>query len=193
MHDINKSFLGYLLHQNGRKTFDFINSFSQAWHFFGQLFQGIQCYFKMRYEQRVRPKRSDQQKEFYIRRVIWSLITGICLFLIGWKMHIGRRFSRGNYLQKNSFRFCVIMLIIFVILATFLVVMTWKHAPGEDVARKMQAEYPIAAYTMTAIALFLIVGTFLFFTDLLKAFGILFFFAFWGFFFNIIFVFSFPF
>ena len=145
----------------------------------------------MHYQQQ-RPRVIDdkRRRDFWMRNILWCLVTGVGLFLIGWQMNIVSRFKRRNFIQKNSFRFCVIMFFLFIIVASYLLFVTKKLSPGEDRARTMQRDYPIAAYSMTALSLILIVGSFIFFTDILGAFGILFFFCFWGFFINFIFVIS---
>lgn len=145
----------------------------------------------MRYRQeRTNIIDDRRRREFWMRNILWCLITGAGLFLIGWQMHIVTRFQRRNFIQKNSFRFCVIMFFLFIIVACYLLFKTKTPHPGEDRARTMQRDYPIAAYSMTALSLILIVGSFIFFTDILGAFGILYFFCFWGFLINFIFVIS---
>lgn len=131
-----------------------------------------------------------KRKEFLLRNILWCLITGSGLFLISWQMHIIRRFKKGNYIEKNSFRFCVIILFLLIIVGAYLAFVTKSTSPDEDRSHVMHRDYPIAAYSLTALALIMIVGSFILFTDILGAFGILFFFCFWGFFFNFIFVLS---
>lgn len=142
----------------------------------------------MRYNQQPRAFTDEKRKELWLKNIIWCVMTGCGLFLIGWQMKIIQRFKRGNFLEKNSFRFCVIMFFLFIIIAFYLILVTKNIGPGQDRAHIMQRDYPIAAYSMTALALILIVGSFIFSTDLLGALGILFFFCFWGFFINAIFV-----
>ena len=142
---------------------------------------------KMRYEQ-IAPRKHDQSNnEFKLRRALWALMTGTGLILISWQMNIINRFKKGNFTQKNSFRFCIIMMIVLICFASYLLYNTRKY-PIAERSSIMTHEFPIAAYSMTASALFVLIGTFILFTDLLEAFGILFYICFWGFFFNILFV-----
>lgn len=98
-----------------------------------------------------------------------------------------KRFVQEKFYQRNSFRFMVLMIVLVACLSLFLIFGT-KGADKSKMAQAMLDQHPVAAYTMTACALLLIVYSFIFSTDLMGVLGILFFAAFWVMFYHVLFV-----
>lgn len=105
------------------------------------------------------------------------LLFGTLLMVLSRTTHIRQKFVDGNFTAKNSFRFGCLTLVCLVGCATFLVIKTPRNG---DLAENMIKYYPIAAYSMTASALILLLVTFGIFTDLIGALGIVYFIGFWG-------------
>lgn len=96
------------------------------------------------------------------------------------------RFINEKFYQRNSFRFIVIMLILVMCLATYLILSTDKKEKNK--AQQMIDQHPVAAYSMTACALLLIVYSFIFSLELMNIIGVVFFMAFWVMFYHLLFV-----
>jgi hypothetical protein len=121
--------------------------------------------------------------EFCARHLLWAFVFGAFLFFVGWTRGIDKVFVARGLATANSFRFFVCSFALLVVLATFLLLTTSKEG---DRGENMRAEHPVAAYSMTFSVLVMVFASFLFWVDLLGLLGILFFVAFWGFFFNLV-------
>lgn len=127
----------------------------------------------------------DEFNQQFLRTICWVLIFGISGFMIAHYTHFLSFLKKDVLLKKNSVRFSILCGIIFIICVVYLLLTTSHEG---DRAVNMQMEHPIAAYTMTAMLLMLAITSFLIFVDIIGPLGIFFFFCFWGFLFNIIFI-----
>ena len=127
---------------------------------------------------------SNEVSEFRLKCILWAFVSFFALLALGYSFHVVDRFHRGNFTQKNSFRFSIFMFIIILVFASYLIVVT--RGKNTDRAIIMQRDHPIAAYSMTISLLFLLLGTFYMAVELLGGVGIIYFFAAWIFFFNVI-------
>jgi hypothetical protein len=121
--------------------------------------------------------------EFYARRLIWALICGVTLFLIGRARRVDQLFVAQRAASTKSFRCFLLSLAVIVAIAAYLLPNTSKVG---DRAENMKNEHPVAAYSMAAAAVVLFFSSFIFWADLLGLIGILFFIAFWGFLLNFV-------
>ena len=127
--------------------------------------------------------KNDDKMEFKLKRIMWVLASGFVMGLIIFMTKGYTKFMNEKFYQKNSFRFCIIMFLVIVVISIYLILTTSKEG---DRAQNMLREHPIGSYSMTGAAVLLLIYSFLFSTEIFGAIGIMFFIAFWAFFFNVI-------
>ena len=120
----------------------------------------------------------DKKRDFYQKRVMWSLIFGLFLLVAGHSMNVTRKIVDGNYLRSGSLRLFGIMFVLFVCLITFLFCRTSRDG---DISQNMIDEWPIAAFSRSGTIFVMAIASFHFFIVLLGIMGIPYFIAFWGF------------
>lgn len=118
------------------------------------------------------------KRDFYSRRLLWALIFGLFIVIVGRSMGIRKRFVEGNFIQKNSLRFFCLMFVSLIGFGAFLLINTSHEG---DRSQNMIDEWPVAAFSMSGMMLMMTLASFHFFTDLLGPVGFLYFIAFWGF------------
>lgn len=120
----------------------------------------------------------DKKRNFYVKRLTWSVIFGVFLAVVGYSMNIWEKIVAGGFIRKTSLRIFVGMFIIFVFLVTFLLCKT-SHVG--DISQNMIDEWPAAAFSMSGSILVMAVASFHFCVDLLGIIGVPYFISFWGF------------
>jgi len=116
-------------------------------------------------------------RDFYARRMTWTVILGLFVTIVGRSMHIEQRFIVGGFSDKLSFRLFCLFFVAVLLLYVFLFL---KSSHDGDIAQNMLDEWPVAAFTMSGTILVTALVSLCFFVDLLGIVGVLYCVSFWG-------------
>jgi hypothetical protein len=120
------------------------------------------------------------------KRILWIVGTAVALYFFETQGHVRQKFVERRFTQRNSVRLFALTFFVFVLIGTYLVCKT--DPEHEDRAAQMFNEFPVAAYSMTAAALLMLLSSFQICTGLVGALGVVMFVAIWGFVLNLVFL-----
>ena len=126
---------------------------------------------------------SGTNRDYALKRFMYITLFVLLIGVLSYQLDIRTRFVDGNFGEKNSLRFFILMATVVVCTGAFLLLKTSRQG---ELAENMIREWPVAAYTMSAAAVMMVLASFHFITDLLGALGIVYFVAAWGLLLNVI-------
>ena len=136
----------------------------------------------------LRPQAFHDPRTEMLKHLLWCLLSAGILIGIFIQMNLTEIIQKTDITKMNSFRISILCFSVVLVISIYLFMVTTR---GPDRHFQMQARHPIAAYTMTAFAVILLISTLILTLDLLKFIGIVFYFSFWIFFFNLLFLLKF--